>query len=425
MPEALRAVAPRPAVPALGLLETPAYVYDLDELRRSHAALRQAIPPEARLYYSLKANPHPAIVAALARLGCSMEVCSPGELAAALGAGVPPADVLYTGPAKRDADVASALAAGVRWFSVDSPAGLDQADQAAARAGVAVHCLLRVNDRTPLTRQGLAMTGVASQFGADVEWVESEPERFASRPCAAVAGFHLYKGSNLDGEDALLAQFAASLDTARRLADLLEVEPRIVNLGGGFAAPFAKAGGLPALPSLAGEVAALLDAAFADWQHGAPTVAFESGRYLAATCGSLLARVLDVKRSHDRPVVVLESGINHLGGMSGLRRVPPMVPDVDAPAASPARPPLEGAILAGPLCTPLDTWATSADLPQVDRGDVVRVPNVGAYGLYASLLAFLGHPAPAEVVVDGGEIVDVSRLELVRQRVEPGRRTET
>ena len=54
--------------------QTPAYVYDLDEVRRAWSLLHEALPRPAQLLYSLKANPHPAIVRTLARLGCSAEV---------------------------------------------------------------------------------------------------------------------------------------------------------------------------------------------------------------------------------------------------------------------------------------------------------------------------------------------------------------
>nr|BFE50209.1 hypothetical protein GCM10017745_36360 [Saccharothrix mutabilis subsp. capreolus] len=108
---------------------TPAYVYDLDEVDRSAALLRAALPSPSRLYYSLKANPHPLVVAALRAAGCHAEVCSPGELDVALAAGFSPQEVLYTGPGKRDAEVAGALRLGVRWFSVDSPHAIDQLDR--------------------------------------------------------------------------------------------------------------------------------------------------------------------------------------------------------------------------------------------------------------------------------------------------------
>jgi diaminopimelate decarboxylase len=47
---------------------------------------------------------------------------------------------------------------------------------------------------------------------------------------------------------------------------------------------------------------------------------------------------------------------------------------------------------------------------------VLAVPNVGAYGLTASLVAFLGHPPPLEVTVRSGQVLDVSTLALRREQ---------
>ena len=401
-------------VDGLADLETPAYVYDLDVVRSSCAQLLAALPHPCELYYSLKANPHPAILGALRASGCRAEVCSPGELDAALAAGFPAAEILYTGPGKRDRDLVHAVKCGVEWFSVDSPHGLDQLDAIAGGQSTAVRALIRVNDDTPVPGQGLTMTGVASQFGADAGWVLAEPNRFGARDAVTPAGFHLYMGSNLGDEPALLAQFRQSARTALRLAEGTGIPVEVLDLGGGFGAPFARAGTLTPLPHLAALVAELLDETFPGWRDGAPRVAFESGRFLAGTCGTLLTAVLDTKLSHGRNVLVLDAGINHLGGMSGLRRLPPIVPDLLGPGDEAAST-VAGTIVAGPLCTPLDTWAPSATTPAVRPGDVLSVPNVGAYGLYASLLGFLGHPPPLEVIVDGGHITEISRVELRRQ----------
>jgi diaminopimelate decarboxylase len=66
------------------------------------------------------------------------------------------------------------------------------------------------------------------------------------------------------------------------------------------------------------------------------------------------------------------------------------------------------------LCTPLDSWARGIPLEDVEPGDVVAVPNVGAYGLTGSLIGFLSHEAPVEIVLDHGRVVEVSRLSLSR-----------
>jgi diaminopimelate decarboxylase len=394
--------------------ETPAYVYDLAEVRAGVKRLRAALPTPTGLYYSLKANPHPAVLATLRGAGVLPEVCSPGELDDALAAGWSAAEVFYTGPGKRDRDVERALRVGVREFCVDSPVGLDQLDRLAGETGVHVRTLLRINDDQPTTGQGLAMTGVASQFGADTAWVLAEPERFTDRPNVSLAGLHLYMGTNLASVDDLCAQFTRTLRTTGELTESLArhgVRVEVLDLGGGFGAPFARQGPPVDLAGLHDRLADLLDAHAPGWREGVPRVVFESGRYLVGAAGQLVTAVLDVKRSHGKDVVVLESGINHLGGMSGLRRLPPLNPHLVTPHDGDTAP----TIVTGPLCTPLDSWSRTAPLPPLEPGDLLMVPNVGAYGLSASLVAFLGQPAPVEVAVDGDRVVHLSRLALTRK----------
>jgi diaminopimelate decarboxylase len=68
-------------------------------------------------------------------------------------------------------------------------------------------------------------------------------------------------------------------------------------------------------------------------------------------------------------------------------------------------PELAPAQVVGPLCTPLDTLGRQALLPRELRaGDLLAVLQSGAYGLSASPVGFLGHPLPAETMVDGGEV---------------------
>jgi diaminopimelate decarboxylase len=396
-------------------VETPAYVYDLAEVRANTDRLITALPDGTGIYYSLKANPHPAVLRVLRAASVAAEVCSPGELSAALDAGWPADEILYTGPAKRDRDVTNALRLGVREFCVDSPAGLDQLDRLAGESDVDVHALLRINDDRPAGGGGLAMTGVASQFGADTTWVLAEPARFGDRRRVRVVGLHLYMGTNLATVDDLLAQFTQSVGTAVTLSEALAPHVtaiEVFDLGGGFGAPFAKNGPPVDLAGLRSGLAELLDSQVVGWRDGRPRIVFESGRYLVGTAGTLITQVLDVKQSHGKDIVVLESGINHLGGMSGLRRLPPINPDL---AGLPGTAATSPAIVTGPLCTPLDSWSRSAPLPPLQPGDLLAVPNVGAYGLYASLIAFLGHPAPVEIAVDGDQPVHASRLTIVRK----------
>lgn len=392
---------------------TPAYVYDLAAVRAAETDLRAMLPEDAIIYYSLKACPHPLVVGELARRGCRAEVSSHGEIDAAVDAGMSAERVLLTGPAKTPECLDHALSRGVRRMSVDSPTDLRRVGEAADRAGTDVECLLRVNADRPVPGMGLAMTGTASQFGADATWVAERPELFRGSGGARVTGLHLYMGTNLTDEETLLRQFETAATLASKLGaqlgDLTEID-----LGGGFGTPYARTGDRPKWTGLRAGLTRLLDRHLPGRREGTPRVSFESGRYLAGGCGTLLCRVMDVKRSKDEVFTVLDGGINHLGGMAGLRRIPPISPTVQhVEPSSPDEPAIRTTVV-GPLCTPLDVLARRAELPPHAPGDVVAVPNVGAYGLSASLLAFLGHPAPVEVVTDRGDVVDVSRLNLTR-----------
>lgn len=364
---------------------TPAYVYDLAEIRVSGRRLRAALPEPADLYYTLAANPHPELLREVRACDVLPAVRSPGELDAALVAGWPARDVLYTGPARRDTDLDWALRLGVRTFTVDSPAALDQLARRATARRRQVDCLLRVNacGFTPA--------------GADPDVVFAEPSRFAGGAGARVVGLQVCTDSGVDGAgvdsgvaDSAVADSAVEL-TGRLSAALAEHGVSVERLGFSGFAP-----GLAVL--LAGRV----------------PVSFEVDSDLVGAAGTLVTAVLDVRVAGEQQVVVLESGANHVGPFAGRRRrtlSPELV----------SRPPpgeLVDTVLFGPQETPLDVWATSVRLPRLRPGDVLAVPDTGAWGVTAGLVALTAPGMPAEVVVDrddpAADVVHVSRLSVTR-----------
>jgi diaminopimelate decarboxylase len=388
---------------------SPLYVYDLAELRRSAARLKAALPAGSHLLYSVKANPHPAVIRELLATGAGMEISSTGELNVVLAAGAEPSGVLYTGPGKTDAEIDAAIRAGVRRFSAESAVDLGRLRAVAARLRTPAEFLLRVNSGRPSGGSGLRMMGAATQFGMDLDAVLADPGLFAPHPYTRAIGIHLFSVSNATDEAALLQEFECSLETAQVVAERAGGELPIADLGGGFAAPYAAPGQHSRYAGLRQALTELLDRYRPAWTAAPGNLWFESGRALVGSCGVLHTTVVDVKRSRGAVFVVLDAGVNTLGGLNGLGRLlnPAVIPLV---GAGPAGRPLVEATLVGPLCTPLDIHHRRIKLPELHPGDILTVPNVGAYGLSASLLAFLGRPAAAEIVIDGIRVVTARRL---------------
>lgn len=395
---------------------TPLYVYDLDRATAARDALRAVLPEQATLFYSFKANPHPGLARVFGEGGegtaCRAEVSSTGELANSLAAGFDPARTLYTGPGKTGEEIGAALAAGVRWFSVESPGDLRRVGAAAQEHGTTAQVLLRINAAASGASTSIRMTGAPSQFGLDSETLPELMPELLAVPGTKVAGAHFFPLSNSRDEQSLVDEFTRSIGEAAGLAERLGLPLDVLDIGGGFAAPYAVPGELPVYDKLKAELEQALDTAFPRWRDGTPHLAFESGRHLAGTTGELVTAVANVKTSRGRTFVILDAGINTLGGMAGLGRLLPLAVKPDELPESEEQ--LQRASLVGPLCTPGDILGRDLDVRALAPGDLVTVPNVGAYGPTASLLGFLGRPAPAEVVVRGGEIVSASRLELAR-----------
>lgn len=385
------------------LLEThgsPLFAYDLEAVEHRALTLQAALPEGALLYYSFKANPLPAIARVLRKHGVRAEITSEGELLAARHAGYQQ-DIVFGGPGKSGKIIAGMLAAGITRFSCESFTDAERLSSMAVKAGVKITAMLRVNpQQAPDAR--LAMSGVESQFGFDEALLlaDGAAERL-KLPNFMIHGVHVYLGTQVASVEALVKNTKCALDTALRISSALGFECTVINAGGGFPWPYAS-------EAAGSDLAGLREALEAVWLasplHGAAELCFESGRYLCASSGTLLTTVLDVKKAGSKTFVVLDTGIHHLGGMSGLGRIPRA-----ALAMINLTEQREGEMVAdvvGPLCSPLDSLARGQKMSPVKVGDVLAVPNVGAYGLTASLLGFLSHPTPVELAFRGGRIVE-------------------
>jgi len=77
---------------------TPTYAYDLRRVRAQADKLRESLPDEVEVLYSLKANASLGLCEVLADCGLGADVASAGELAIAAAAGFPQQRIFAAGP---------------------------------------------------------------------------------------------------------------------------------------------------------------------------------------------------------------------------------------------------------------------------------------------------------------------------------------
>ena len=353
--------------------DTPCLVVDLDRVEHNYRELAHALPV-ARIFYAVKANPAPALIERLASLGANFDVASPGEIDLCLAAGVEPSRISYGNTIKKKRDIAYAYQRGIRLFAFDSEAELDKLAEAAP--GSAVFCRVLVDCAGadwPLSRKfgchgdmAVALLTAARRRGLDA------------------CGLSFHVGS----QQTRLKQWDRAVGAVAKLFGRLRdagVEPRLVNLGGGFPTTYRTD-----VPPVADYARAIMNAMTRHFGNDLPEIIIEPGRSLAGDAGVIETEVVLIARKDEqenRRWVYLD-----IGKFGGLAET--MDESIKYPITTPRDGGTTGpVVLAGPTCDSADIlYEKTPYLMPLDLsiGDKVKILSAGAYTSSYSSVGFNG-----------------------------------
>ncbi|MFB7516449.1 diaminopimelate decarboxylase [Streptomyces sp. NPDC056144] len=378
-----------PTEPVVALLDTTGIRASAAALTSAFAAVTDATVLHA---FAVKAAPLVPVLRLLHEAGLGVEVASPGELALARAAGIPPTHTVLDSPAKTPAELREALALGIA-VNADNLQELDRLDALMASAPTASHLGLRVNPQVGAGSIGALSTATAtSKFGValrDEGARDTVVRAFLDRPW--LTRLHTHTGSQ-GVPLALMAEGVAETYTLAEEINHKAGRQQIdtIDIGGGLPVNFASDEETPTYAEYAGLLAdtvpGLLD--------GRYRLVTEFGRSLLAKHGTILARVEYTKTSGGRPIAV-----THAGVQVATRTVyapdswPLRILAYDAEGRPRAG---ETTVqdVAGPACFAGDLLATGRELPLLRPGDLVAVPDTGAY-YFAHHYAYNTLPRPA------------------------------
>ena len=355
-----------------------AYVYNLDEVRAAAGRLK-ALKAVDRVLYSMKANPHPAILNAVVESGLGIECVSMAEAEHALEKvdGLQGSDLLLTPNFAGREEYRQALKRNIR-LTVDNAFIIEHWGGDLAGREI----FLRLDPGSGLGHHKMVRTaGSHAKFGIPLAELE-RVKRLCDAHDIRITGLHAHTGSGILHPD----NWHRSLETLGEAARQLP-EVGVINLGGGLGVPD-RSDELPL------DLAAL-DGGLARLKHDLVRpveIWLEPGRYLVSQAGVLLARVNQTKGKGEVRYVGIATGMNSL-----------------------IRPALYGAWheivnltrlrdpgdhiynVVGPICETGDILGLDRLLPECREGDIILIANTGAYG--ATMASRYNLREPAEEVI--------------------------
>jgi diaminopimelate decarboxylase len=388
---------------------TPAYVLDEADLRTRARAFRDAFAP-ATIYYAGKAFLSKAIVRIIHDEGLSLDVCSGGELATALAAGMPPERIGLHGNNKSASELRRAVDVGVGRIIVDSFDEIDRLSRIARGAGVRQAILVRLTVGVEAhTHEYIATAHEDQKFGFSVAGgaAAAAVAKILGEDVLELRGFHSHIGSQIFDTGGFEIAARRVIDLMRAVRDEHHVELPELDLGGGFGIAYTTQD-TPATPQeLAEGIVTIVRGECGRAGIAYPEMSFEPGRAIVGPSMFTLYEVGTVKE-----VAGLRTYVSVDGGMSDNIRSALYGAAYSATVAGRAS--HAGPILArvvGKHCESGDILVKDEFLPaDVCPGDLLAVPGTGAYA--RSMANNYNHvPRPPVIAVHEGRARLIMRRE--------------
>ncbi|MEB0262270.1 MULTISPECIES: diaminopimelate decarboxylase [unclassified Mucilaginibacter] len=371
--------------------ETPFYYYDMDVLRNTLDACRDASSKYGfHVHYAMKANFNPKVVKTIQLYGFGADCVSGNEVKSAVEHGFDKGKVVFAGVGKSDKEINLALDADIFCFNVESVQELEIINELAAAKGKIAGIAIRINPNVDAHTHHFITTGLdENKFGINTWQLNDVAEML--RKCANLKflGIHFHIGSQITDME-VYRNLCTRINEMQDWFEDHGFAIKILNTGGGLGVDYYN----PDTNSIADFEAYFK--VFSKFLRVKPgqEVHFELGRAMVAQSASLISRVLYVKNGQKKNFLILDAGmtelmrpmlyqayhsIQNLSQESRTKNQEKSEADNSLSFGEGRGEAIKYDVV-GPICESTDCFRKDVDLPQSYRGDLIAIRTAGAYG---------------------------------------------
>ena len=391
---------------------TPALIMDEADVRSRARDYTDAFGEDVQVYYAAKAFCSRAVLRWVTEEGLGVDVCTGGELAVALSAGVDPALITLHGNNKLPAEIEQAVAADVGHIVVDSFEEIARLAYQAEALGKRPRVLVRVTTGVEAhTHEFMATAHDDQKFGFSLASgaADEAVRRLLALPQLEFAGLHSHIGSQIFDTSGFEVAARRVLELAGRIHLEHGVHVADLDLGGGFGIAYTSDDDAPEAKILAAGLREIVASQCLALGIPVPRLTIEPGRAIIGPSTVTLYEVGTIK-----DVDGLRTYVSVDGGMSDNVRTALYDASYTCVLASrsSAAPPMLSRVV-GRHCESGDIVVRHCYLPSdLAPGDLLAVAATGAY--CRALASNYNHvPRPGVVAVAEGAAREIVRRETL------------
>lgn len=354
--------------------KTPFYFYDTALLKQTLAELNRT-RGDYHVHYAMKANTNDVLLNIIREAGLGADCVSGNEVRKAVELGFDKKKIVFAGVGKSDEEINYALDADIFCFNCESIPELEVMDSLAKAKNKTARIALRINPNVDAHTHHYITTGLEeNKFGINVHELPDVMNVLKSCAHLQLIGLHFHIGSSIND----LTPFKNLCTRVNEIQQwFIQRGHKLqhINVGGGLGINYKNP-----------DSAAICDFeaffnVFRKFLSVQPQqeVHFELGRAVVGQCGTLVSKVLYVKKGTNTNFAILDAGMTELI-RPALYQAYHKIENITAEVERPSSFPQMKYDVVGPICESSDCFGKAVDMPETLRGDIIALRSTGAYG---------------------------------------------
>lgn len=353
----------------LSQIETPFYYYDMDILDETLSEIKKQAADNFQVHYAIKANANKRLLEKIASQGLGADCVSGNEVKMAIASGFDASKVFFAGVGKTDKEINLGLDLNIACFNVESFEELVVIEELARAKNKVASVSIRINPNVDAHTHAYITTGKSeNKFGFEITQIPSFINLVKKSEHLSFYGVHYHIGSQIT-DLSVYGDLCKKLSHIHKIFEDENIELKHINVGGGLGIDYTDPQNNP-YP----DFKSYFDIFKSYFKSTKATIHFELGRSVVAQCGSLITKVVYVKKGISKQFVIVDAGMSDLIRPALYQAFHKIV---NISSSSTSNQEYE---IVGPICESSDVFAKGYLLPTTERGDLLAILSAGAYG---------------------------------------------
>ena len=374
---------------------TPAYCYSLKQLKENIKNFKKNFRSFSPLIcFSIKSNSNLNLIKEIKKLGLGADVVSIGELMLAIKAGMNPRKIVFSGVGKTSNEIDYAINKNILLINAESISEIKEIDRIERLRKKKVDVGIRLNPNTDAKTLNQISTGKKeNKFGVDNKTFLELVYYCKNSKNITLKCLSVHIGSQiLDYKP-----YKKMLKAVGKILDRVNHKFEFIDLGGGMGISYNR------------------DKKKLNYQRYnvaikkflkiyRSKIIFEPGRSIIGNTGTLISKVIYIKKNEKRDFIILDAAMNDLIRPALYGAIHKILPSIKKLQSS-----KRVYEFVGPICESTDKFSTLKRFQKLNEKDIIAICDVGAYGMTLSS-NYNVRPKSIELLIKG------SNVKVIRKR---------